>query len=215
MASRQEREAVIKQNFEFMFARDEAQMSLDPDKRKFVRHKRVSEDAGAIRAFEGQWACLSPFHEAAVHLPTDPRRYPSVEHALQASKTEDAALRDEIAAAPTAVDAKRLASKLTTNEWREQSVNIMERILRDKFVRHKEHRATLMQTEHRKLVYENDYGDGFWGVKVNKEGGRTGQNKLGELLMKVRPCRRFMKIARVQLNMGRFAERIGADSGRD
>lgn len=54
MMSRQERDAVVKQNLEFMFARDEAQMALDPDKRKFVRHKRVSEDAGAIRQFEGQ-----------------------------------------------------------------------------------------------------------------------------------------------------------------
>lgn len=183
--SKQDKDAMAKQNLQFMFGRNEEEMARDPDKRMFVRHKRVSDNVGAVKSFEGQWECLSPLHQAIVYLPGDERQYPTVEHALQASKTSDSAVRDEIAAATTAVDAKRIASKLATAEWRERSVHIMEAILRDKFIRHKQLRATLAKTEHHRLVYENSYGDGFWGVKPNPSGEQNGKNKLGELLMQV------------------------------
>src|SRR4051794_12014978 len=62
--------------------------------------------AEKIDSFESQYRFLSNFYPAQVEF--EGMTYPSVEHAYQSAKTLDPAIRKQIAAAPTAGEAKRL-----------------------------------------------------------------------------------------------------------
>ena len=124
--------------------------------------------------------------------------YPSVEHALQASKAvgSDEATRQKIRKAPTAVDAKRIGNKLPLpvavstggaaakkKAWKLRSREIVEALLRDKFRRNKSLAQELVETRGKELVYDNQWNDRFWGVS-----GGAGHNYLGALLEKVGRC---------------------------
>jgi len=97
--------------------------------------------------------------------------YPSVEHALAASKTSDPTLKDAILGEDDPVAAKRIGSKALGGDkaaaaaWREQSLKVMGGLLRDKFKRGPaKYRERLLATGHRNLCYRVDHNDQFWGV---------------------------------------------------
>jgi ribA/ribD-fused uncharacterized protein len=125
--------------------------------------------------------------------------YKSVEHLMQDRKfkpTQGPILK-LIREQPTGLDARRigLAKKIKIPDggmieigpkqlrldWDLVKDKFMEGIQTAKFTQHPELRKKLLETGTRKLVYADPY-DGYWGI--GKDG--LGQNKLGELLMKIR-----------------------------
>lgn len=125
--------------------------------------------------------------------------YKSAEHLMQDRKFKPTQsqiiklIRDQ----PTGLEARRigLAKKIKIPnagivdvgpkhlrlDWDLVKDKFMEGIQTAKFTQHPELRKKLLETGTRKLVYADPY-DGYWGI--GKDG--LGQNKLGELLMKIR-----------------------------
>ncbi|CAM9331677.1 unnamed protein product [Ectocarpus sp. 8 AP-2014] len=158
-------------------------MSVDPDT-VYIVHSKPKHDshADAIRQFEGDFECLSNTYKCPVSLRGDPEPYPSVEHALQASKTDDLELKAAIRQAKNAIEAKKIARAAKPKpDWRGSSEKIAEALVRDKFRRNAKAREVLVGTGRVKLVYTNTHDDRFWGVCTGK-----GENKLGKLLERVR-----------------------------
>lgn len=133
-----------------------------------------------IDRFQGLHRFLSNFYPATVSL--DGEEYPSVEHAYQAAKTLEAPVRRMIRRACTAGDAKRFGSAIVIRSgWNSLKLEIMERLVREKFTRHPSLRSLLLLTGQEELIEGNDWGDRFWGVCRGQ-----GENHLGKILMKVR-----------------------------
>ena len=117
----------------------------------------------------------------------DGERYPSPEHAFQASKFTDPKIRRDIREARgkgggiSPYESKNIAranSEYTAISHRgEESVDLMRLILQDKFMNNKGLARQLLETGNRKLIEGNSHGDHFWG---------NSGNRLGKLLMNVR-----------------------------
>lgn len=137
----------------------------------------------AIKKFDGKYRFLSNFWPAKVHL--DGVSYPSVEHAYQAAKTHDPAMRRFIADAPSPGEAKRRGRMIKDKrpDWDDTKLSAMEILLQRKFspILNPELSAMLKETGDAELIEGNGWGDIFWGVCAG-----VGENHLGKLLMKVR-----------------------------
>ena len=132
-----------------------------------------------IRSFRNKNAFLSNFYPVFVYY--EGMRFPSVEHAFQAAKTNDLKTRELFMVTPTAKEAKRFGRQVKLREdWESDKVDIMEMLLRQKFSR-PSLREQLLNTKDSILINGNNYGDTFWGVCQGE-----GQNQLGRLLMKIR-----------------------------
>jgi ribA/ribD-fused uncharacterized protein len=119
----------------------------------------------------------------------------SAEHAYQAQKTLDHGAREEILAAPTPGQAKRLGSKVELRPgWEEIKIEVMRQIIAAKFASATEEvrlpllSGLLMATGGKHLVEGNTWGDTFWGCVHPTEGSNlwVGRNQLGILLMERR-----------------------------
>jgi len=142
----------------------------------------------AITSFREGYFFLSNFYPAAVKL--DGIEYPTVEHAFQAAKTCERAVREAFLlpqyAKPGA--AKRLGRSITLRkDWEEVKDFIMKRLLWDKFVITSKNKLAhkLIETYPRQLIEGNTWGDRYWGAEEVR-GQWIGQNKLGLMLMGVR-----------------------------
>ena len=132
-----------------------------------------------IRSFRNKNAFLSNFYPVFIYY--EGMKFPSVEHAFQAAKTNDSEVRKLFMAAPTAKEAKRLGRKVKLRgDWESVKVDIMEMLLRQKFA-DPALREQLLNTKDSMLIEGNNHGDTFWGVCKGE-----GQNHLGQLLMKIR-----------------------------
>lgn len=132
-----------------------------------------------IRTFKNKNAFLSNFYPVFVYY--EGMRFPSVEHAFQAAKTNDMETRKLFMIAPTAKDAKRFGRKVKLRDnWDSVKVDVMEMLLRQKFA-NPTLREQLLNTKDSILIEGNNHGDTFWGVCKG-----SGQNYLGRLLMKIR-----------------------------
>ena len=137
----------------------------------------------SITEFRGVYEFLSNEFETPVGL--EGGVYPSVAHAFQAARSSDKDLRAQIAK----VDIFQLYSLSETienpSDWTRVRVKVMERLIRDKFMRSKELQRRLLDTGTRPIVntYEdtNQPSNLFWGVVQSK-----GQNQVGALLMQLR-----------------------------
>lgn len=112
--------------------------------------------------------------------------YPSVSHAFHAARSSDDSTRKAILHAESLAAVAKIAIRINDPEnWQNKRLKIMEQLLRDKFRRSKELQEKLKATGNRELVMtyiEESPGNLFWGsVK-----GKTGQNQLGRILMKIR-----------------------------
>lgn len=134
----------------------------------------------AIDSFSGPWHFLSNFYGADVWL--DGMCFPSTEHAYQAAKTFDVRWRRKIQLADTPNNAKRLGRQAPIREnWEEDKVDIMYRLVRQKFRQHNTLSEWLLETGDEELIEGNWWGDTCWGVCNG-----VGENYLGRVLMKVR-----------------------------
>lgn len=132
-----------------------------------------------IDRFTGEHAFLSNFHPSPIWVAG--MEFATVEHAFQALKSRDPAVREQIRQAPTPGRAKRLGRKVEIGpDWEWLRLGVMEWLLELKFS-DPELRQKLRATGERKLIEGNHWGDTFWGVCRGE-----GENHLGRLLMKVR-----------------------------
>eukprot|EP01039_Chlorochromonas_danica_P004259 gene4260-4679_t len=198
MASQNSKEAITRQNLAFIYGRKKGADELlpDPDKVAYLRSGLRSSESNIFDAdsvifdFSGDHAALAPAFPSPTRLLPSEAIFPSFEHALQASKCVD--LSQHVSTIQSFVDIrdlKRYLVKLKRSDpmaiqqdWNERCLTIGVNLLRDKFLRSRSARQTLMGTGHKRLLYCNEHNDLFWGV--NRCG--DGSNHLGCLLEQVR-----------------------------
>jgi ribA/ribD-fused uncharacterized protein len=139
-----------------------------------------------IEEFQGEYRWLSNFWPTEILVRGE--RYPSVEFAFVACKTEDPAERARVLKCRSAGNAKRLGRTLTLRAgWDSRpgqeplKVEVIRGLLRCKFRAGSELALKLMATGEAELIEGNSWGDTWWGVCRGK-----GQNMLGQLLMQRR-----------------------------
>lgn len=110
--------------------------------------------------------------------------WPTTEHYYQAHKYDREDLIKWVKEAPSPMEAalrgrdKRFPKR---SDWEEQKDSIMEKAVQDKFARYPSLQKLLLSTGTAR-IYEHTKNDCYWGDC----GDRTGKNKLGLLLEKVR-----------------------------
>lgn len=134
-----------------------------------------------ITEFHGPYAFLSNFWLCPVRYAGND--YPSVEHAYQAAKFQNDALRDKMRRAPTPGAAKRQARlwPIETADWESRRLDVMRELLREKFDELNAEADMLLATGGAGIVEGNNWGDTFWGVCKG-----VGENHLGKMLMEIR-----------------------------
>ena len=141
-----------------------------------------------ITSFDGPNRFLSNFWPAPV-VAKDGTEFGTVEQAFQYEKflgdwptLEEA--RKKLRATNTPAAAKRIAKqylKLLSADWHERKLDVMRRLLAQKFKAGSKLAAMLDGTGDVKLIEGNNWGDKFWGVYKGE-----GENHLGRLLMQIR-----------------------------
>lgn len=133
-----------------------------------------------ILFFKNDYDFLSNFWISSVEY--DGVVYNSSEHAYVAQKTLDQNLRDQIKAAITPGQVKRLGRNIALrDDWEDIKIGIMYEILHAKFSQNAYLKALLLATGNRYLEEGNTWSDTFWGVCNG-----VGENHLGQLLMLLR-----------------------------
>lgn len=142
--------------------------------------KLYDETLRPITSFSGNFRFLSNFWP--VKISWEGLDYPSVEHAYQAAKTLEHSQRQYIQFQETPGKAKRAGQEVTIREdWEEVKVEIMAKLIVEKFYKYGGLQMQLLGTQERKLVEGNTWNDTFWGVCNG-----VGKNCLGILLMEAR-----------------------------
>lgn len=133
-----------------------------------------------ITSFSGENRFLSNFWPSPIWWLG--LKFPTVEHAFQATKTTDQEMRIAISVAATPGRAKRIGRTLELRpHWESTKEDVMWQLLQRKFVPDSKLAKQLVATHPAELVEGNTWGDIFWG-RVDGQG----QNKLGFLLMRWR-----------------------------
>ncbi len=146
----------------------------------------MNVEENAITSFQGEFRFLSNFYPAV--LLYDGLEYPTVEHAYQAAKTDSRMHQIMIRDAATPGQAKRMGRKVPLKPGFHTdgtALRVMEELVAQKFVRHKDLRELLLRTGERQLVEGNTWGDRTWGAVLFGKEWR-GDNHLGVILMLVR-----------------------------
>lgn len=136
-----------------------------------------------IDSFQEEYRFLSNFYSSDLtHIFHYGLKFPTVEHAYQASKIVDVEQRIRISCLESPGQAKRYGKKLVLRkDWEDVKVEIMRGLLYQKFGPSTHLSSLLMSTYPKELIEGNTWGDQFWGVCNGK-----GANWLGILLMEVR-----------------------------
>lgn len=133
-----------------------------------------------IKGFFGGYRWLSNYHICDVFYEGD--TYPSSENAFQAAKALWADRSLFFKCTPS--EAKTFGKNVKIDNilaWDSRKVDVMRKILEDKFTRNLDLKEKLLETQGKYLEETNWWGDVFWGVCNSK-----GQNMLGKLLMEIR-----------------------------
>jgi N-glycosidase YbiA len=142
------------------------------------RTKGAVHDDQNIKGFFGPYRYLSNFHP--VQMTVEGIKYPSLENAYMAHKTEDIEIRKQIAEL-TPNEAKKAGRILRLRpNWDKIKFDIMLMLLKKKFSTDPM-RSALLSTGDKYLEETNWWGDKIWGVSNG-----VGDNNLGKLLMVVR-----------------------------
>lgn len=135
-----------------------------------------------VMEFKGQWRWLSNFYPCVVFF--DGEQYPSVEHAYQASKTNDLTVRQAIRRCDTGGAAKRMSKTCRLGSAPEtERLQMMRELVEQKFNKHLNPllHGNLFVLNAESIEEGNTWGDTFWGT-CNGEG----QNHLGRIIMDIR-----------------------------
>lgn len=146
-----------------------------------------------IDSFRNEFGFLSNFYEATIYV--DGKRFTSVEHAYQASKSLNEETRELIRKAKTPALAKKLGQSVELRkDWDSVKIDLMREYIKKKF-ENPFLRPLLLATEDAELVEGNTWNDFFWGICRGK-----GKNWLGRLLMKERDRIRFEEYEEITKN---------------
>lgn len=139
--------------------------------------------------FAGRWDCLSNFYPSPLMV-GDGITYPTAEHAFQAMKTLDRAIRATIATYELPGAAKQAGRKLDQRpDWEGVKKQIMLRVVMAKFARNPDLAAILCATGDVPLIEGNTWHDNYWGdCHCGRLGacGTPGLNYLGQILAAAR-----------------------------
>lgn len=140
--------------------------------------------SGPIRFYgvSGAYGWCSNFAPSPIDL--EGKRWPTVEHWFQAQKFAGTEHEQEIRAAVSPMIAARMGRSRVRPlraDWEQAKDLVMWRGLRAKFTQHPELAALLLETGDSQIV-EHTENDCYWA----DGGDGSGQNRLGELLMRVR-----------------------------
>ncbi len=131
--------------------------------------------------FRGQYDFLSNMYSCEFEW--DGRKYRNSEAAFQSAKSLDAAERDRFSEL-SGVVAKREGQKVRLrSDWQIVKDEIMEDVVRAKFLQNPELLRRLLDTGDLELVEGNRWHDKYWGVDLMTG---QGENHLGKILMKIR-----------------------------
>lgn len=113
--------------------------------------------------------------------------YRSAEHLFQTVKCANESDKEKIRNVLSPKSAKIIGRfvKIRDN-WEVDKVEVMRRILREKFRKRSKLNRLLCETDDTPLIALNYWHDTFWGVCSCTQHKRTGRNMLGELLMQIR-----------------------------
>jgi N-glycosidase YbiA len=131
---------------------------------------------------KGPYGCLSNFSRHGFEL--DGVYWPTSEHYFQAQKFAGTPYLEEVRLAKTPKEAARLGRCRDwplRADWEQVKDDVMRRAVQRKFEANTDIRAVLMSTGAEELI-EDSPTDDYWGCGAT----RTGQNKLGRILMEVR-----------------------------
>lgn len=132
-----------------------------------------------INRFINEYAFLGNFFPST--LSYNNMLWPTVEHAYQASKTNDIKQRLLINKCKSPYDAKKLGQCIILiDNWQINKIRIMQEIIHEKF-KNPILQTLLLQTNDEELINVNFYNDIFWGIYNN-----LGENHLGKILMNER-----------------------------
>ena len=139
-----------------------------------------------INSFKGKYEFLSNFSESFVMM--SGIVYPTVEHAYQASKTNNPVERADIAIVGDPRMAKKLGRKVTiASDWDNIRLIVMFGLVHQKFSVCVDLTRKLVSTRQEHLVEGNYWHDNFFGdCYCEKCRDIPGENHLGRILMKVR-----------------------------
>jgi ribA/ribD-fused uncharacterized protein len=140
------------------------------------------DNENIIGFYEREYYVFSNFSAFAIEWKD--KFWMTSEHAYQAEKFEDEAIREEIRNARSAHDSKKIAEKYegqVRSDWSETKLVVMEQILRAKLAQQPYVMKKLLESKGRTLV-EDSWRDAYWGWGPNKDG----ENHLGKLWMKIR-----------------------------
>lgn len=132
-----------------------------------------------------EWGCFTNFSRHAVHV--DGKDYQTSEHYYQSQKfaTTDPVYAEQIRLAPNPKTAANLGRAVRTpamrSDWDLIKDDIMRKVVRVKFLTHKDAQKTLLYTGDEELI-ENSAIDWYWGCGADG----TGKNMLGKILQEVR-----------------------------
>lgn len=140
-----------------------------------------------IDKFDGEYAFLSNFYPSRILYDEHENWYaPTVEHAFQAAKTRSVEEEIGILCVSTPGRAKRLGRLCDLRpDWEDVKDDIMYRFLKEKFAIPELH-DKLLATGDATLIEGTTWHDKYWGICSCDRCGGRGQNRLGELLMKIR-----------------------------
>lgn len=136
-----------------------------------------------ILEFTGEFRFLSNFWYASFVF--DGILWKTSEHAYQAQKTLDRAIRLKIANLRTPTEAKRAGGQVACrDDWESVKYDLMYQIVLAKFTQNPNLRKQLILTGAKHLEEGNNHHDRIWGVCPPRSG--KGANHLGKTLMRVR-----------------------------
>jgi len=144
-----------------------------------------------INVFGGPYDFLSNFYPAPILWRG--QVWPTAEHLYQAAKTLDLQQREVIRGAFWAGMAKKMGSPKGYKgfvislrpDWEDIKLDVMSRIIEEKFGQNPELQDLLLATGLRELAEGNWWNDRFWGVDLKMD-PPVGENWMGKLLMKTR-----------------------------
>lgn len=150
------------------------------DQAQFYAAKQRLEQ---ITNFNGDFDFLNNEFECEIYF--EGLFYPNVYNAYQAARTTSQFYRKKFTESLSSYEIYELSNQIDNPEnWDANRLIVMEQLLRDKFLRHKELTQKLVETGNRQML--NSYSDKtvsnlYWGVV-----GNEGENHLGKLLMAIR-----------------------------
>ena len=132
-----------------------------------------------VKGFFGKYRFLSNYH--VCNIQDEGRLFPSTENAYMAAKTDVQSIKDEFLDIQPSEAKKKGYTVPLRPDWDLVKVDVMRRVVFQKFLAHQDLREALLKTNYAYLEETNHWGDKFWGVCEGE-----GLNVLGKILMETR-----------------------------